>query len=117
VVIQSDVFDEHPSMTVLPLTSELRDTPLFRISVEPDGENGLQKRSQVMVDKTSTVSREKIRDAFGHLDDATMLAVNRALAVFLGFAWPTSGGRIAKKTTDSKAAGHGKRNEDAISRR
>jgi mRNA interferase MazF len=86
LVIQSDLFDEHPSMTVLPVTSELRDTPLFRISVEPDEGNGLRTSSQVMVDKAQTVPREKIGEAFGRLDDATMLAVTRALAVFLGFA-------------------------------
>src|SRR5512144_3326141 len=36
LIIQSDLFDEHPSMTILPVTSELRDTPLFRVVVEPD---------------------------------------------------------------------------------
>lgn len=86
LVIQSDLFDEHPSITVLPVTSELRDTPLFRISVDPNESNGLRIRSQVMVDKAQTVPREKIGQIFGRVDDATMLAVTRALAVFLGFA-------------------------------
>jgi mRNA interferase MazF len=86
LIIQSDLFDEHPSMTILPVTSELRDTPLFRISVEPDDGNGLRKRSQVMIDKAQTVPRDKIGKPFGRLDDTTMLAVTRALAVFLGFA-------------------------------
>ena len=54
--------------------------------MEPDGGKGLQKRSQVMVDKAQTVPREKLGAAFGHLDDTTMLAVTRALAVFLGVA-------------------------------
>src|SRR5512132_2573644 len=62
------------------------DTLLFRITVEPDDGNGLRKLSQVMVDKAQTVPREKIGEPFGRLDDATMLAVTRALAVFLGFA-------------------------------
>jgi mRNA interferase MazF len=39
-----------------------------------------------MVDKTQTVPRGKVGETFGHLDDMTMLAVTRALAVFLGFA-------------------------------
>jgi mRNA interferase MazF len=86
LIIQSDLFDEHPSMTILPVTSELRDTPLFRITIEPDDGNGLRRRSQVMVDKAQTVPREKVGEPFGRLDDATMLAVTRALAVFLGFA-------------------------------
>jgi mRNA interferase MazF len=86
LVIQSDLFAEHPSVTLLPVTSELRDTPLFRIPVEPSAENNLRSPSQVMVDKAQTISREKIGESFGRLDDATMLAVNRALALFLGFA-------------------------------
>jgi mRNA interferase MazF len=86
LVIQSDLFDEHPSMTILPVTGELRETPLFRISVEPDENNGLRKRSQVMIDKAQTVPRDKIGATFGRLDDATMVTVTRALAVFLGFA-------------------------------
>ncbi len=86
LVIQSDLFDEHPSVTILPVTGELRDTPLFRITVKPSDKNGLSKPSQVMVDKAQTVPREKIGETFGRLDDNAMLAVNRALAVFLGFA-------------------------------
>jgi mRNA interferase MazF len=42
--------------------------------------------SEVMVDKSHTVAREKIGKAIGRLDDESMLAINRALAVFLGFA-------------------------------
>jgi mRNA interferase MazF len=86
LVIQSDLFDAHPSVTVLPVTSELREAPLFRIRVEPTDDNGLRKTSEVMVDKTQTVALEKMGNTIGHLDDESMLAVNRALAVFLGFA-------------------------------
>jgi mRNA interferase MazF len=86
LVIQSDLFDEHPSVTILPITSDIRETPLFRILVEPNKENGLQKHSQVMIDKAHTVLREKLNGPFGVLDDTSMLAINRALALFLGFA-------------------------------
>ncbi len=86
LVIQSDLFDTHPSVTILPMTGELRVTPLFRIAVNPSELNGLAKPSQVMVDKPQSIAREKIGAVIGRLDDETMLAVNRALAVFLGFA-------------------------------
>ncbi len=39
-----------------------------------------------MVDKPQTPPRGKLGGVIGHLDDATLLAVNRALAVFLGLA-------------------------------
>lgn len=86
LVIQSDLFDAHPSVTVLPVTSELREASLFRIRVEPTDDNGLREASQVMIDMAHTVDRERIGKAIGQLDDESMLAVNRALAVFLGFA-------------------------------
>jgi mRNA interferase MazF len=86
LVIQSDLFDEHPSVTVLPITSDLRETPLFRVTINPDDENCLLMPSQVMVDKAQTISREKIGSTFGRLNNESLLAVNRALAVFLGFA-------------------------------
>ena len=84
LVIQSDLFAEHPSVTILPVTSELRETPLFRILVSPGEQNGLLKPSPVMADKPQTIPREKIGDVFGHLAEEDMLAVSRALAVFLG---------------------------------
>ena len=86
LVIQSDLFAEHPSIVIAPVTSALRDTPLFRITLAPTVGNGLNKPSQVMVDKVQTVAREKLGPVFGRLEDDTLLSVNRALAVFLGFA-------------------------------
>jgi mRNA interferase MazF len=86
LIIQSDFFDAHPSITVLPVTSELREAPLFRIRVRPTDDNGLRKTSELMVDKSHTIAREKIGKVIGRLDDESMLSINRALAVFLGFA-------------------------------
>jgi len=85
LVIQSDQFDGTVTATVLLLSGTLVDAPLIRLDVEPSAENGLRKRSQIMIDKAMTVKRDKLGEPFGRLDDATMLAVNRALALFLGF--------------------------------
>ena len=84
LIIQSDLFAEHPSVTILPITSELRDAPLFRIAVSASEKNSLSATSEVMVDKVQTVPREKIGEVFGHLAEEDMLAVSRALAVFMG---------------------------------
>ena len=86
LVIQSDQFSEHTSVTILPVTSTLVDAPLLRVTVEPSATNGLQSKSQVMVDKAVTVKRDKLGAAFGSASDATMLEVGRCLAVFLGIA-------------------------------
>lgn len=84
LVVPSDLFDAHSSVTILPVTRELRDTPLFRVPVQPSASNGLSKHSQVMVDKPQSVEREKIGAVIGRLDDERMMAVNRALAIFIG---------------------------------
>lgn len=86
LVIQSDLFDEVPSITLCLVTSTLRETPLVRITVDPSPENGLQRISQIQVDKMMTVARERVGRVIGRLDDATMLKVNRSLAVFIGIA-------------------------------
>lgn len=86
LVIQADAFSSMASVTVLLLSSTLVDAPFIRIDVAPGPENGLHQRSQIMVDKAMTVKRDKLGGAFGQLDDNTMVAVNRALALFLGFA-------------------------------
>lgn len=86
LVIQSDLFDMHPSVTILPVTSALRNAPLIRIAVQPSAGNGLGKPSQIMVDKPQSVAREKVGRVIGRLDDETMVAVNRALAIFIGVA-------------------------------
>ena len=86
LIIQSDAFSEHGSITVLRLTNETTDAPLFRITIEPNEDNGLQKRSQVMIDKAYTVPRGKIGQPIGRLTDREMSDVSRALALFFGFA-------------------------------
>jgi mRNA interferase MazF len=86
LIIQADQFNEHATVTVLLVTNTLIATPLFRGTVQPTAENGLQKPSQVMVDKTVTVKRHKIGQAFGHIDADTMLEIERCLAVFVGIA-------------------------------
>ena len=86
LIIPSDFFSAHPSLTVLPVTRDLCDKPLFRISVEPSPENGLSRKSQVMVDKCMTVSREKLGAALGCREPVLMLEVERGLAVFPGIA-------------------------------
>ena len=86
LVIQANQFNEHGTVTLLPITSTLVAAPLMRVTVQPNAENGLQKPSQVMVDKTMTVKRSKVGPTFGQIDANTLVEVERCLAVFLGVA-------------------------------
>ena len=84
LVLQSDLFDEHPSLTVAPVTSTIVDAPLFRVTIEPAPTNGLRAVSQVMVDKLTSVRRDRVAQTLGNLPDDVMLRVNRALVLWLG---------------------------------
>ncbi len=84
LVIQSDLFSGHPSVTILPVTSELRDTPLFRIRLHPNEVNRLEDVCDVMADKVQTIARQKVGDVCGHVQEEDLIAISRALAVFLG---------------------------------
>jgi mRNA interferase MazF len=85
LVVQSDLFAELPSVVICPLTTTIRrDADLFRLEVEPSGQNGLRELSQIAIDKITVVPAAKIGAAIGAADDALLLRVNRALALFLG---------------------------------
>ena len=87
VVVQTNLLNPtHASIVVCLLTSDLSDAPLFRISIEPNSDNGLKHRSQVMVDKVVALGRQRLSAPVGSLDDETMLAVSRSLALVLGLA-------------------------------
>ena len=84
LVVQSDLFNQtHASISVIPLTTTLIDTPIFRLTIEPSPTNGLRALSQLMVDKLTAVRRDRIGDPVGMVDDDKMLHVTRALAVRL----------------------------------
>lgn len=86
LVIQSNNFDAHATVTVILVSSALINAPLFRITIDPSQENGLQKTSQIMIDKIMTVKRDKIGSVFGTASERVMIEVGRCLAVFLGIA-------------------------------
>lgn len=85
VVVQSDLFNAtHASVTVCPVTSDLQDAPLFRITIDPGPGNGLRARSQVMVDKVQALRRDLIRRTIGALSPTQVTRVSDALRLWLG---------------------------------
>lgn len=87
VIVQSDAFpDNHASVVICQLTSELADAPDFRVTIEPTAENGLRLKSQVMADKPVTVRRERIGRRVGRLGSQEMARLGIALSFVLGLA-------------------------------
>lgn len=86
VVIQANQFGEHPTVSLLMVTSTIVSAPLFRITVDPSTGNGLRRVSQIAVDKIVTLPREKVDQVIGRIDPDVMTRVTRALAAWLGIA-------------------------------
>ncbi len=86
VIVQDDRFAATASVTVCAVTSDPTEAPLFRLKVEPTGTNGLKTASRLMVDKITTVPKEKLGRRIGRLGDADMGRLDRAILVFLGLA-------------------------------
>ena len=85
VVVQTDLANPtHSSLVVCPITSHLENAPLFRLEVSPSPDNSLERSCQIMVDKITTVRKDKLRQVIGRLNEDTMIRVNRSLAFWLG---------------------------------
>ena len=94
VIIQDDVFDATGSVTVCLLTTDPTEAPLFRLAIEPKDRNGLKSASRIMVDKVTTVTKSKLGERVGRIDDEDIVRLNQALMVFLGLTVaPKSGSR------------------------
>ena len=84
LVIQSDLFNPtHSSLVICPITSNLLDAPLFRLTLKPTSENGLKNESQLMIDKLAAVKCRRIGKKIGQLSAAQMTRVGDALRMWL----------------------------------
>lgn len=88
VIIQEDSFDATASVTLCAFTTDTTDAPLFRLLIEPSETNCLRHASRLMVDKITTVPKERLGEKIGRLDDTDVLRLNQAVLVFLGLASP-----------------------------
>ena len=85
-VLQDNRFDATESVTVCPFTGDPTAAELSRIPIEPSSTNGLKSLSRLMVDKITTVAKNKVGKQVGRLDDEHVVRLNRAVVVFLGLA-------------------------------
>ncbi len=86
VIVQDDRFDATTSVTISVFTTDETEAPSFRLLVTPNDRNGLQSISRLMVDKLTTVSKDRLGARIGRLDDEDVVRLNRAILVFLGLA-------------------------------
>jgi mRNA interferase MazF len=84
LVVQADLFNQtHASVTVCPVTSDVIDAPLFRVTLPPGSRTGLQSASQVMVDKVVSVPRSALGRRIGGCEATELELVDEALRRWL----------------------------------
>jgi mRNA interferase MazF len=86
LIVRSDDFDNPASLTICPLTSDATEAEFIRIPVEPGPTNGLKTRSNIMIDKVTTVPVSKMGTRIGGVNARELAAVNLGLLVYLGLA-------------------------------
>ncbi len=87
VVVQSDLFNPtHASVTICPITTDIVDAPLFRLTVPPGTRTGLKGASQVMLDKIVSVPRTAIAGEIGECNAGELDAVDEGLRRWLALA-------------------------------
>lgn len=86
VIVQDDRFDATASVTICALSTDPTAAPLIRLPVAPNQLNGLDRPSQLMVDKLTTVPRTSLGEHIGQLGDEDIARLDRAIVVFLGVA-------------------------------
>ena len=87
VVVQTDALPaKHASVVVCQMTSDLMDAPDFRVTIDPDEQNGLRTRSQIMADKLVTIRRERVGKGIGTLTAKDLGRLDVAIAFVMGLA-------------------------------
>lgn len=85
VVVQSDLFNPtHASITVCPVTSHRLDAPLFRLPLPANSKTGLEKVSQIMVDKIVAIRSDKVSQKIGALNAKQQTVLDKAAKLWLG---------------------------------
>jgi len=89
VIVQAEEFDTVDSVTVCPITSVLREADILRPPIESSQESGLDRPSQLMIDKITTIPRRKFGQRIGTLSPGDMASLERSLLLFFGLTEPS----------------------------
>ena len=85
LIVQNTTFNElHSSVVICPITSHIEKEIVFRPTLLPDPDNGLEKLSQIMIDKITTIKKDKIGQVLGCISIHKQNEVILALKLWLG---------------------------------
>ena len=84
LVVQNDLFNrDAPTVTFCPITSHLTGLDLFRIALAPTGQNGLDRASEIQIDKVQAVRIRSGASQIGRTEPGEMTRVDEALRLWL----------------------------------
>jgi mRNA interferase MazF len=86
VILQNPQFSGTATVMVCPVTSVTAEAPYLRIALPANQETGLEQPSWAAIELLGPIRRANVGRRIGRLDDATLLAIDRAILVFLGIA-------------------------------
>src|SRR5262249_42678253 len=88
LVVQSEVIDAlaYDSVVVCLITATPTRGGICRVELTASSSTGLERPSEIMVEKVAAIPRAQIGDTIGHADPATLRQVDRALLLLLDLA-------------------------------
>ena len=86
VVIQTDRVGITDSILICQISSDIQDFSSIRIDLPANAETGLERRSQIMVEKIFAVIKVKCRKHIGRIDNEAQTRLNEALFNMIGLA-------------------------------
>ncbi|MFV0516872.1 MAG: type II toxin-antitoxin system PemK/MazF family toxin [Aminipila sp.] len=87
LVVQNDVGNKYsPTIIVAAVTSQLNKAKLpTHVEIEAK-DNGLSKKSVVLLEQLRTIDKKRLKERIGTIDESLLPNVNEALTVSLGIA-------------------------------
>lgn len=83
VIVQNTLYIEGmESLTVCPLTTFVA-SPSLRVRLNADEATGLKEKSDVEIDKVTTIRKSRITKKIGEVPEKALLKINNALRIWL----------------------------------
>ena len=84
LIVQNDVGNRHsPTVIVAAITSKMHKAKL-PTHIELPKRYGIEKDSVILLEQVRTIDKARLKEKMGHIDEATMDQVNRAISVSFG---------------------------------
>ncbi len=86
LIIQNDIGNKYsPTVIAAAITSQMTKAKLPTHVLVEQGEFGLNKTSVILLEQIRTLDKRRLKEKIGRLDAITLLKVDRALLISLGF--------------------------------